>query len=72
MNYTNVNIKIQEYKQYMKKIERNCIESIRNKKVYCYGAGKVFKDFLCTYPDIKDLPMRFLTIPGCSASAIHS
>lgn len=53
MNYTNVNIKIQEYKQYMKKIERNCIESIRNKKVYCYGAGKVFKDFLCTYPDIK-------------------
>lgn len=25
-----------------------------------------------TYPDIKDLPMRFLTIPGGSASATHS
>lgn len=28
-------------------------EEIKNKKLYCYGAGKVFEDFIKSYSDIK-------------------
>ncbi len=48
-----LDVKMQECKQYMKKIKLNFDEFIINKKVYCYGGGNVFKDFICTYPNIK-------------------
>ena len=53
MQYTMLDVKMQECKQYMKKIKLNFDEFIINKKVYCYGGGNVFKDFICTYPNIK-------------------
>lgn len=53
MQYTILDVKMQECKQYMKKIKLNFDEFIINKKVYCYGGGNVFKDFICTYPNIK-------------------
>lgn len=28
------------------------LEYIENKKLYCYGAGKIFKDFICSYPAV--------------------
>ena len=28
------------------------LEEIKGKKLYCYGAGKVFRDFLRLYPHI--------------------
>lgn len=36
---------------YLNKID--FLKEINNNKVYCYGAGKVFEDFLNSHPDIK-------------------